>query len=510
MAADLASHDQTPGAAELARLIEQVESLSGQRVLLVGDWMLDRYVYGDTERISPEAPVPILKVVSREFRAGGSGSVAANLAALGLAVRCCGVVGNDDRGQRLVELLAQMKADTTALLVDGSRPTTSKTRLVGLAQARHRQQLLRVDEEQVGPLPAETTSRIIESAVTLVPEVDAVCLQDYGKGVVGEELARQVIQAARRHRRPVVVDPAPIDAYDKYLGATILTPNRAEFSRATARGYDSPAAIAAAAREMVERWRLDALIVTLDRDGSVVVERGGEPAHVPTRPRAVYDNTGAGDAVLAMVVAAFTVGAGPHDAARLANVAGGLEVEKFGCVPIPREEILAELRLEQHSRAGKLRPVEQLIPELHRLRDRGQTIVFTNGCFDILHPGHVRFLRDCKKHGDVLVVGLNSDASVRAQGKGQDRPFNNQLDRAEMLAAMSDVDYVVIFEEPDPEQLIRKLRPDVLVKGQDWESWVCGREFVESIGGRVVLLPLVPGYGTTSLVERIRNGVPAV
>ena len=248
-------------------------------------------------------------------------------------------------------------------------------------------------------------------------------------------------------------------------------------------------------------------MVTLDRDGAMLARRGQAPAHIATKVRAVYDNTGAGDAVLAMLAGAIAAGGNLEQAVHLANVAGGLEVEKFGCVPIPRSEVIADLRLEEQSHGGKLRTAEQLAGELNLLRDRGQRIIFTNGCFDLLHPGHIDLLHRARALGSVLVVGLNSDASVRRLNKQGGRPFLNQQDRAGVLAALNDVDYVVIFDESDPENLIRKLRPDVLVKGQDWaDKGVVGREFVESYGGRVELLPLLPGYSTTELARRISKG----
>jgi D-beta-D-heptose 7-phosphate kinase/D-beta-D-heptose 1-phosphate adenosyltransferase len=231
---------------------------------------------------------------------------------------------------------------------------------------------------------------------------------------------------------------------------------------------------------------------------------------VPTRPRSVYDNTGAGDAVLAMLAAALVGGADLGQATQLANVAGGLEVEKFGCVPITAEEVLAELRLADRRRAGKLRSVPELINELKLRRDRGETVVFTNGCFDLLHAGHVDFLTRCCEEGSVLVVGINSDASIRAQNKGAERPINTALDRATVLGALACVDYVVVFDEPTPARIVQEVRPDVLVKGADWaERGVVGREFVESCGGRVVLLPLLDGYSTTSIVQRIVNAAGA-
>ncbi|GMU20708.1 MAG: bifunctional protein HldE [Phycisphaerae bacterium] len=489
------------------RLIELVSSFGRQRVLLVGDVILDRYIYGDAERISPEAPVPVLRKQREEERVGGAGSVAANLRALGVEVACCSVIGLDDAGHRVRALLETQRINTRGLVALHDRPTTTKTRLVGLAQHRHRQQLMRVDEEITRPFDGPEAQRFADLAVAAVRDVAAVCLEDYDKGLLTEGLCQRIIQAAAKSGKPVLVDPARISDYGKYRGATILTPNRSEFCMAAGCKDDSVASIQRNAPALIENYALGGLLVTVDREGSVLAIRGQEPVQVPTRARSVYDNTGAGDAVLAMLAAAVLAGANWEEAARLTNVAGGLEVEKFGCVPITREELLADLRLSDGLAAGKIRTAEQLQAELRLRRERGESVVFTNGCYDLLHVGHIRFLERCRELGKVLVVGLNSDASVRAQGKGHGRPIVPQDQRAEVLAALQSVDYVVLFDEPTPQRIIEQLSPDVLVKGEDWaERGVVGREHVEDRGGRVVLLPLVDGVSTTHLVDRIRNG----
>ncbi len=487
-------------------LSHYVHALSEKRVLLVGDLILDCYVFGDAERISPEAPVPVLRVVETRDAVGGSGNVAACLRALGCEVSCCGVAGADAHGETLRPLLEDLGVDISGVAVDASRPTTTKTRMVGLAQHRHRQQLLRVDEEEAGPLSEATATALLDKVLGTIDSCDVVCLEDYDKGVVSEPIAHTIMAAAQHAGKPVLVDPARLDDYARYRGADIITPNRDELSMAVGRRLASIEEVAAGASSLLASCGFQAVVATVDRDGSVVVKKGEKPHHLPTVPRSVYDNTGAGDAVLAMLAAAIACGADVVEAAKLANVAGGLEVEKFGCVPISANEILAELRLEDRDRNGKLRSVDELVAELQLRRDRGETCVFTNGCFDILHAGHVDYLKKARKQGSLLVVGLNSDASVRGLGKGDDRPVNEFADRASVLSAMSCVDYVVGFEEPTPEALIRKLRPDVLVKGEDWAGkGVVGAAFVEKNGGRVVLVPLLKGRSTSGLIDRIRG-----
>ena len=400
---------------------------------MVGDLILDRYLYGDAERISPEAPVPVLRTVETREAVGGSANVAACLGALGCRVVVCGTIGHDNHGETLSRLLDELRADTSGVLSLPDRPTTTKTRLVGLAQHRHRQQLLRVDEEETSPLPTAVAERLATLACDLLGQVDVICIEDYSKGVVTEGLVAAIVAEARRCSCPVLVDPARLKDYGAYRGADILTPNRDELSIVVGHALDSLEAVAAGAREVLESLGSRAVVATLDREGAVLVEKDRDWRHVPTVPRSVYDNTGAGDAVLSMLAAAVAAGADLPSATRLANIAGGLEVEKFGCVPITADEVLAELRLEDRLQNGKLRTVDELVAELSLRRDRGETVVFTNGCFDILHAGHVDLLKRCRREGSLLVVGLNTDESVRLLDKGPSRPIMTFANRAAVL-----------------------------------------------------------------------------
>lgn len=488
-------------------LSQWVRAFRGRRVLLVGDLILDRYIYGDAERVSPEAPVLVLRAVEKHETVGGSANVAACLKTLGGEVVCCGAVGSDRHGESLTALLKELHIDTSGVVTLPDRPTTTKTRLVGLAQHRHRQQLLRLDEEDTRAISDEMITKLIDRACNLMSDVDVVCIEDYNKGVITEALVQAIVEKAADKKLPVLVDPARLNNYDRYRGATMLTPNREELSLVAGQRFQSLDDVASAANELIEKYNVRAVVATVDREGAVLAQKDQEWQHLTTIPRSVYDNTGAGDAVLAMLAAAIAAGADFSDATRLANIAGGLEVERFGCVPITADEVLAELRLEDQQRNGKLRNIDELVSELKLRRDRGETVAFTNGCFDILHAGHVEYLKQSRREASLLVVGLNGDASVRTLNKGKNRPYNTFKDRATVLSAMECVDYVVGFEESDPENLIFKVRPDVLTKGSDWaKKGIVGQEFVESIGGRVVLIPLVEGLSTTNLIERMKDG----
>ncbi len=490
----------------LDNLTHLVQRCAGAKVLLVGDLILDRYIYGDAERISPEAPVPVLRTVEKKDAVGGSANVAACLTALGCEVSCCGCVGDDRDGHILLDLLLDEGIDPSGIHMLADRPTTNKTRLIGLAQHRHRQQLLRVDEEITTPLNEADRAKLESTITARIPEAEVVCIEDYDKGIISQHLVAAIVATAKKHNKMVIVDPARLTSYQRYNGVHVLTPNRAELSMVAGRELTTVEQVAQAGRQMIKHIGAEVCVATVDREGAVLINRKEEWRHFPTLPRSVYDNTGAGDAVLAMLTAAIAAGGSLEDAVRLANITGGLEVEKFGCVPIPADEVLAELRLEQGQRNGKLRTIEDLMSELTLRRDRGEMISFTNGCFDILHAGHVDYLQRCRRETSVLVLGLNSDQSVRLQGKGSGRPFNVFEDRVAVLSALACVDYIVGFDDADPSSLIEKIRPDVLLKGEDWaDKGVVGADFVESYGGRVVLVPLVKGLSTTNLIDRIRS-----
>jgi D-beta-D-heptose 7-phosphate kinase/D-beta-D-heptose 1-phosphate adenosyltransferase len=492
------------------RLCEILERSDGRRVLLLGDFMLDRYLYGDAERISPEAPVPVLRVVHREDALGGAGSVAADIAALGSTPVCLGVIGPCADGDRLIDLLNGVGADASGLLRVPDRKTTRKTRLVGLAQHRHRQQLIRIDDETAQPIDADTEAALLQYIEAALADSAVLCIEDYNKGVVTPRLAPAAIAAARRRGAVVLIDPASIHDYSRYAGGTVITPNRTETEKATGLSLRTVDAVRQSAGKILAACHTEHVCVTLDADGAALIGPGGSFEHLPTKKRDVYDVTGAGDEVLAAMATALACGAELHEAVMLANIAGGLEVEKFGCVPISRDEVIGEILLEHHRSLGKLRTVEQLRPELARRRSRGEKIVFTNGCFDLIHAGHVRTFALCREHGDVLVLGLNSDASVRRLNKGDGRPIVGETDRAAVLSAMSDVDYIVIFDEDTPAALIDAVQPDVLVKGADWRGRpVAGQDAVLSRGGQVLFVPLVEGVSTSLIVERIRGEAEA-
>ncbi|MEM9882624.1 MAG: D-glycero-beta-D-manno-heptose 1-phosphate adenylyltransferase [Planctomycetota bacterium] len=481
-----------------ADLLDLLDRWETRRVVVAGDFMLDRYAYGHADRLAPDAPVPVLAVQRTESMPGGAANVCRDLAALRCDVAGLGVVGEDEPGVALATTLQRNGIDTSGLVALPGRPTTLKHNLVGLAQHRHPQKMFRLDTEDRGPLPDAAADELLDRAAALLADADVLCLEDYGKGVLGEAVCPRLIALAEARRVPVFVDPAAIADYSKYRGATCLTPNRTEAQLAT--GLDDPRDMAA---KLKADLGLSQVVLTLDKAGALLLDTDDTFHEVPTVARSVYDVTGAGDMVLAVLAAARANGAAWPDAVAMANVAAGLEVEKSGVVPIPLDEITLALLARHHDELGKVRDAGPLVRELEAHRRRGKSIVFTNGCFDILHAGHVAYLRAAARLGDLLVVALNSDDSI-TRLKGDGRPVNHAADRLLVLSELQSVDYLVMFDDDTPIDLIEAIRPDVLAKGADYtRETVVGHEVVEAHGGRVALIDLVEGRSTTNLIRKI-------
>lgn len=590
----MSAHDQ---------LLEVFDRLGRPRLLVIGDLILDRYTWGNAERVSQEAPVILLRADRREQRLGGAANVCQMLRGLEARVTCIGVIGDDAAGRQLRDLLAAKDIDIDGIVVDDGRPTTEKERFIGRAANRHGHQILRVDTEErasvaprvereliaklerlcaqgaswrggnddieytlVDELPslpefpnpelpesyretivpihgdwraALATQSVIAEHVAAIPAhepraqrpFDGILISDYDKGVCTESLMQAAIQVGRRLGIPVVVDPGRGVDWSKYRGAAAIKSNRVEAELAVGRKFQlRPAQLGEhgplqlnepflAGEQLCRELELDLVVITLDRDGAVLIEsnpqtRSGQfsadctSQHFSTRPRDVYDITGAGDMVLAMFGVALAAGVSAANAVRLGNVAGGLEVEKEGVVVIPRAEIRQDLLVELGAHTvddGKVLSLDRLAAKIAEHHAAGQRVVFTNGCFDLLHVGHITSLEEAAAQGEILVVAVNSDASVRKL-KGRGRPLISEQDRARMLAALTVVDYVLVFHEDNPLATIRRLRPDVLVKGGAYTpGQVVGQDFVESYGGRLHLTRMVDGISTTNLVQSIHG-----
>jgi D-beta-D-heptose 7-phosphate kinase/D-beta-D-heptose 1-phosphate adenosyltransferase len=484
----------------ISRLTELVRGFGSPRVLVVGDLLLDRYLWGKVERISPEAPVPVLNVAREEERPGGAANVARNLVALGARAACAGTIGEDGAGIRLVELLGGARIDARGIVVDRERPTPLKTRCIAQSQ-----QMLRIDTEKAAPLSKKAEAELLRRLARAVRQADLVVVSDYNKGCLTRRVLAGIMKCAKARRVPVVVGPKGT-GYEKYRGCTVVAPNLKELKLEAGLGAGaSDAKLEAAALAMLRMTRCEAVLLTRGERGMSLFRAGQPPLHVPARPRQVFDVTGAGDTSVATLGFALACGASLDEAARLANAAGGIAVTKVGVAAVSREELIEDLAEEHHARPDKVLPLSDLLRRLAAHRRGAEKVVFTNGCFDLLHAGHARTLRFARAQGDVLVVGINSDASVRRL-KGPGRPLLREADRAEMLASMEDVDYVVAFSGDTPVELLKRLRPDVLVKGGDYSrAGVVGADLVQSWGGKVAVAPLEKGASTTNLVQRIRG-----
>lgn len=479
------------------KLSKQIQK---KNILVIGDIMLDAYFNGKVKRISPEAPVPVFLKKGERSTLGGAANVAANLVAAGQNASMLAIIGRDDHGQQLLDGFAAQEIDSELVLQVLDRSTTTKTRFL----ADNHQQLLRLDVEDSSAISKEEENILLEKLATQIEKFDLVILSDYMKGLLTYDFTQGVIQLARQAGKKVIVDVKDPD-YHKYEGAYLLKPNLKELRDLTKMPAQSDEEIIEASKTLCVQSQVEFVLTTCGGQGMVLVDQQGNARKIACAPQEVYDVTGAGDTVIAYLGTCMANGMKLERAMDIANIAAGIQVSKVGTSSVYVSEIeryMAHMR-EDGTQLPKILSWEE-IPELRRQAEQKQ-IVFTNGCFDILHIGHVRYLREAANLGDVMIVGLNSDASVKRL-KGEERPINCQEDRAELLAALEFIDYVIIFEEDTPYELIQQIQPDVLVKGGDYQpDQVVGKDIVEAKGGRLELIPFVAGKSTTNVINKIKH-----
>jgi D-beta-D-heptose 7-phosphate kinase / D-beta-D-heptose 1-phosphate adenosyltransferase len=483
-------------------IADLIPRFAGRTVLVLGDVMLDRYVSGVVSRISPEAPIPVLRVTDTRTSLGGAANVAHNVAALGARAILLGVIGADDAGAEIERLVAAVGECIDARLVaTPHRPTTVKTRFT----TRGAHQLLRVDDETADPLDDESAAEVRRRFARALTEADAVVLSDYAKGVLCDRLLRSVVSLARRACRPVIADPKRA-SFKAYRNVTVLTPNAQEVARATGIDAADDDGAERSAQAALAAASCDAVIVTRSEDGLTLVRRGMPPLHLAARVQEVSDVSGAGDTFVAALGAALACDPDLEKATRLANVAAGISVARPGTAVVSGRDLTEELR-RRNVIAGdeKIMPAETALRRIAEWRRHGLRIGFTNGCFDLIHPGHVHLLAQARAACDRLVVALNTDASVKRL-KGPERPIQSEAARATVMSSLASVDLVVLFAEDTPLSLIEAIRPDVLVKGADYRpDEVVGADIIRRGGGRVLLVDLLPSQGTTATIARVRE-----
>jgi D-beta-D-heptose 7-phosphate kinase/D-beta-D-heptose 1-phosphate adenosyltransferase len=483
---------------DLSDLAARVATLKSVDVLCVGDVMLDVFVYGEVERISPEAPIPVMRVTRDAAMLGGAGNVVRNLVSLGARPHFLSVVGDDHAGNDVTGLLGEHEAVDPVLVVENGRQTTIKTRFVA-----GNQQLLRTDRETSAPLTELSRQRLLAGATELMDKVGVVVLSDYGKGVLTPEVTRALINGAIAAGKPVIVDPKGND-YSLYAGATVVTPNRKELHDATKLPVGTDAEVIAAAKRLIETCSIQHVLATRSQDGMSLISADGSVVHMPAEAREVFDVSGAGDTVVATLAACMAAGMSLPLASKLANVAAGIVVGKVGTAVVYSSDLVTALHHSDIA-AGETKVLDRIAAAdlIGRWKRKNLKVGFTNGCFDLIHPGHVSLLAQARGACDKLVVGVNSDASVQRL-KGPTRPVQSEASRATVLASMASVDLVVIFDEDTPYEVISLLKPDVLVKGADYTvDKVVGADLVQSWGGKVFLAELIQGQSTTSTIARM-------
>ena len=482
-------------------MFEAVEKISQASVLVIGDVMLDRFVYGDIQRISPEAPVPVLRYRETQSMLGGAGNVVRNLLAVGSGVFFIAVIGDDPEGREVSGILSGQSADRVCLIAEGSRRTTLKTRFIA-----GRQQVLRVDKETASEIAEKTRNSIIASAREFISRCDVILLSDYNKGVLTGECLSSIIRMAKESAKPVFIDPKGAD-YGRYHGASVLTPNIKELKEATRMPAEGDEGVAKAAQKILDQCALDAVLVTRGQEGMSLIEAGGSVKHFKAAAKEVFDVSGAGDTAIAIAAAARAAGASLPDAADLANLAAGIAVGKVGTAVVQKKELIQYLLHKETSQLeSKIIDLETAKELVGKWKRKGQKVGFTNGFFDLLHPVHLHLLGRAAKACDRLMVGLNGDNSVR-KIRGKD-PIQNERARGAILASLENVDAVIIFQETTPVALIEELRPDVLIKGANYSpEEVVGGNIVKSYGGEIILVDVDEIGKENAIIAKITGGI---
>ncbi len=476
-----------------------IEKMAGCRILVIGDLMLDAYLWGEAERISPEAPVQVVSVTSEEHMLGGAGNVINNLVALGADVSAVGVIGSGPDARLILNQLKALGVQTGGVIQDPQRPTTRKTRII----AEH-QHVLRFDREVKTEIDQQLLKQISQSAADRIAATDLILVSDYGKGLITKKLMQSLNAAAQKHGKMIIVDPKGLD-FEKYAGASLMTPNQKETALAAGVDIVDHKTLSKAARRLIKKTGIEKMLVTCGKEGMVYFEGDARPYRINTKARQVFDVSGAGDTVLAVLGLGIAAGYAIKEAVALSNTAAGIVVAKVGTAPVTKSELAASLNLIPDPTLHKQKTMADLSAVAQKLQKSGKRIVLTNGCFDLLHVGHIMLLSASKQLGDVLVVAIDDDASVK-QLKGPERPVIQAAERLRIISALDSVDYVVIFSSHQLKALIEILRPAVLTKGSNYETdTVAGREIVERFGGRIEIIPVTENISASRIINDIKN-----
>ena len=477
---------------DVYRLYNSVLRFKDLSILVIGDLILDEYLYGEVERISPEAPVQVVDIKDKSETLGGAANVANNIVSLGAKVFLAGVIGDDESGSIFIEKLKEKGIPADGIFIDSLRPTTKKTRIIA-----NNQHVIRLDQESREKISFEIEKKIIDFALANIEKIDAVVISDYAKGVVTEKIISSILRGS--HQKIIIVDPKGKD-FTKYRGVTAITPNRKEAIQASGQKD-----IIKAGKKFLDELALKVVFITLGKDGIFLIEKDRNYSFIPASAKEVYDVSGAGDTVISCISLSLAAGLSYYESAYLANIAGGIAVGKLGTAAVLKEELLDALFLEGSGKIRKVLTTSELIQKVTQLKRQGRRIVFTNGCFDLIHPGHIHLLRESKSLGDILIVALDDDDSVK-RIKGAGRPILTQFERAQIISSLDCVDFVVIFSTDELEILLENIKPDVLTKGEDYAlKDVVGREIVERYGGKVVLIPFSQKSSSSELIRKIKN-----